>query len=91
VEKLENNTEEIFFATLPAKFQVTVSYLYFPPIVVGQINAPIYSDEGPARGISVLPQQQWPWWWLAILWLLIAVGLVTVCYGLWMLARWMAA
>jgi hypothetical protein len=82
LQTLPNNTEEILFPTLPAKFQVTVSYLYFPPIVFSQINAPIYSDEGLAREIKVLQQQQWPKWVLALLWLLIVIGFGTVCYAL---------
>jgi hypothetical protein len=89
VQTLSNNTDEILFPTLPAKFQVTVSYLYFPPIVFNQINAQIYSDEGPARVINVLPQEQWPRWVLAVLWTLILVGVIGVCYVLFIaLERW---
>jgi hypothetical protein len=90
IQTLPNNTEEILFPTLPPKFQVTVSYLYFPPLLASQINSLIYSDEGQARIITVLPQVQPPRWFMAILWLLLAIGVVTVCYGLWALARWAA-
>jgi hypothetical protein len=80
VQTLPNNTEEIVFVSLPAKFQVAVSYLCFPSITFNQINGPIYSDEGTARAINVLPQTQWPRWVLAVLWALVAVGAVTVMY-----------
>jgi hypothetical protein len=90
VQTLPNNTEEILFPALPAKFQVNLSYLYFPPTLYNQINGQIFSDDGPARVINVLPQVQLPWWVLAVLWALIGIGLITVCYGLWVLARWVA-
>jgi hypothetical protein len=79
--------KKILFAALPAQFQVTISYLYFPPIVFGQINAPIYCDEGSARQINVLPQPQRPRWVLAILWGLIVIGVIAVVYALFELVR----
>jgi hypothetical protein len=87
VQTLPNGTEEILFAALPAQFQVTISYLYFPPIVFGQINAPIYCDEGSARQINVLPQPQRPRWVLAMLWGLIVIGVIAVVYALFELVR----
>jgi hypothetical protein len=90
VQTLPNSTEEILFAVLPAQFQVTISYLYFPPIVVGQINAPIYCDEGSARVINVLPQPERPRWMLAMLWGLIVIGAIAVLYALFELVRWAA-
>jgi hypothetical protein len=87
VQGLPNGTEEILFPVLPPQFQVTVSYLYFPPLVFSQINAPIYSDEGPARVINVLPQAQWPRWLLAVLWGLVFIGAVAVVYALFEMVR----
>jgi hypothetical protein len=87
IQVLPNGTEEILFPALPAQFQVTVSYLYFPPLVFSQINAPIYSDEGPARVINVLPQPQWPRWLLAVFWCLVFIGAVAVVYALFELVR----
>jgi hypothetical protein len=86
-QRLPNNTEEIFFPTLPAKSQVTISYLYFPPATYDMINAQIYSDEGPARVINVLPQVRPPKWLLVILWILVGFGAVTVLYFLYELIR----
>jgi hypothetical protein len=87
VQALPNWTEEILFPALPARFQVTVSYLYFPPILFSQINAPIYSDEGLARVIDVLPQEQWPRWLSAMLGGLVLIGIIAVAYALFELVR----
>jgi hypothetical protein len=90
VQTAQNGTEEIFFEKLPAKFQVSVSYLYFPPLVAAQINAPIYSDEGAAKIINVLPQQQWPMWAQRTALGVLIVGAITILYALFALLRWMA-
>jgi hypothetical protein len=87
VQGLPNGTEEILFPALPARFQVTISYLYFPPILFSQINAPIYSDEGPARVINVLPQERWPRWLSAVLGGLVLIGIIAVAYALFELVR----
>jgi hypothetical protein len=78
---------EILFPALPVRFQVTVSYLYFPPIVFSQINAPIFSDEGPALVINVLPQEQWARWLSAVLGGLVLIGIIAVVYALFELLR----
>jgi hypothetical protein len=87
VQALPNWTEEILFPALPARFQVSVSYLYFPPILFSQINAPIYSDEGLARVIDVLPQEQWPRWLSVMLGGLVLIGIIAVAYALFELVR----
>ena len=83
VQKLPNCTEEILFPALPAQFQV----LYFPPIVFNQINLPIYSDEGLARQVNVLPQEQRPRWLNVILWGLIVIGAVALVYAFFEVVR----
>lgn len=88
IRPLPNGAEEIVFATFPAQFQLTVSYLYFHPIDYRQINLPIYSDEGKARVITVLPQQQLPRWITATGLVLITIGFFTVIYLLFLLGRW---
>ncbi len=57
--------------------QVTISYLYFPPIVVGQILGPVKSDEAMAKEIRTIPP---PKWLVALLWLLVFVGASTAVY-----------
>jgi hypothetical protein len=90
IQLLSNNTEEILIPTLPAKFQVTVSYLYSPPMTYNLINAPIYSDEGQARVVNVLQQIQLPKWQLTILWAFLILGIVSFFYLLYELIRWAA-
>jgi len=57
---LAGGGEEITFPALAPGQQVTVSYLYFPPLFFHQINLPISSDEGMARVLNVLPTPQLP-------------------------------
>jgi hypothetical protein len=45
-QTLPGGEEEILFPLLVSKQQVTISYLYFPPITFHSINLPIRSDEG---------------------------------------------
>jgi hypothetical protein len=52
--------EEILFPVLGPKQQVTVGYLYFPPVLFAHVNLPISSDEGQAKELRVLPTPQWP-------------------------------
>lgn len=49
---------EIIFPILVPKEQVTVSYLYFPPLLWSQINSHAKSDEGFAKIINVIPMPQ---------------------------------
>jgi hypothetical protein len=88
---LHGGGEEITFPVLAPGQQVTVSYLYFPPLVAGQINCPIISDEGRARVLNVLPKPQQPRWRLAISWFLMFIGFVTLVYLVIELALWIKA
>jgi hypothetical protein len=77
---LSGGGEEIVFPVLVPGQQVTISYLYFPPLLYLQINLPVRSDEGMARVINVLPTPQRPKWFRAALWTLAFVGAVTLLY-----------
>jgi hypothetical protein len=88
---LAGGGEQITFPVLVPGQQVTVSYLYFPPLHFSQINLPISSDEGMARVLNVLPTPQLPRWRLAILWALAFVGVITTVYLLAELAFWIQA
>lgn len=50
--------DEILFDKLVPKDQITISYLYFPPLTYSQINSYIQSDEGFAKQINVIPSPQ---------------------------------
>jgi hypothetical protein len=88
---LAGGGEEIMFPVLVPGQQVTVSYLYFPPLTWRQINLPISSDEGMARVLNVLPTPQLPKWRLAVLWVLVFVGVITSLYLVVELIFWLQA
>jgi hypothetical protein len=88
---LAGGGEEITFPVLVPGQQVTISYLYFPPLLFNQINLPISSDEGMARVINVLPTPQLPRWRLAVFWMFAFVGVVTSVYLIAELAFWLKA
>jgi hypothetical protein len=61
-----DGARELVFPVLVPSEQVTISYLYFPPLTWQQINSYTKHDEGFARVISVIPTPQYPWYvrWL---------------------------
>lgn len=85
VETLPGGGKEIVFPQLIPKKQITVSYLYFPPLLWSQINTHIESEEGPVKIINVLPTAQLPKWLLILLWLLIGYGFIGVVYTVYVL------
>lgn len=80
IETLPDGSRDIVIPTLVPGEQITVSYLYFPPVVVGQVNAGIRCDQGGAHPIPVLLQRQFPAWLNRTTVALILVGLVTIFY-----------
>jgi hypothetical protein len=71
--------EFIFLSIIPKK-QVTVSYLYFPPLTYTQINTHVESDEGPAKLVTALLQPQPPKWLIKVIWFLIVAGCISLIY-----------
>ena len=66
--------------------EVTVSYLYFPPLTFAGVNAGIKCDQGFARAIPVLLQRQYSKWVNSVVAVLMLLGLITVLYLLYKLA-----
>jgi len=90
VSTTPNGAAEILIPTLVPGEQVSVSYLYFPPVTWQQINAYAKSDETMAKVITVFPSPQLSRLALAGLWVLLLVGASTVIYWLFMLvAHWL--
>jgi hypothetical protein len=77
---LPDGSQEILFPKLVPGEQVVVSYLYFPPTTWNQVNAYVKSDEGLAKVIPVLLQQQFPTWITGGFLALCLVGLITTLY-----------
>lgn len=82
---IERNPEghgEIVIPILVPKEQVTISYLYFPPLIWNQINVNTKSDDGFARIINVIPIPQPNKAVLAGVWFLVFVGASFLFYWL---------
>jgi uncharacterized repeat protein (TIGR01451 family) len=73
---------EIVFPTLVPGEQVTITYLYFPPLIWSGVNSYIRSNEGMGRLVSVIPAIQYPRWVVRIIGFLLFLGFATALYGL---------
>ena len=80
VAREPGNVAEIIIPKLVPDEQITISYLYSPPVLWSQINAYTKSDEGFAKVLNVLPTPQLPRWVYRALWVLIFIGAATVLY-----------
>ncbi len=89
VSPLPAGGSEIVFATLVPNEQITVTYLYYPPVTWNQINAYTKFDQGMARVITVLPTPAQPMWLLRIGAVVLFVGLVATLYLLYLFGRWL--
>jgi hypothetical protein len=86
---IERNPEgggEIILPSLVPKEQVTVSYLYFPPLLFSQINVNTKSDDGFAKILNVIPMPQPSKAVLGVVWILVFVGASFIFYWLIKLA-----
>jgi hypothetical protein len=77
---LPGGGREILFPTLVPGEQVTVAYLYFPPVLFNQINSYTKSDEGLAKIVQVLPTPQLAPWLRRLSFTLVVIGAATVIY-----------
>ena len=58
IQRNADGSGDIVFPTLVPKEQVTISYLYFPPLLWNQIHIDTKSDEGFAKILNVIPMPQ---------------------------------
>lgn len=89
VNTLPNGSKEILFPTIIPKKEITISYLYFPPLTWSNINTHIESDEGPAKVVQVLLQQQVNPIILKSMWLFIILGFATTIYFVISFLKWL--
>lgn len=82
-EDLPDGTRDIVIPSLVPGEEVTVSYLYFPPLTAAGVNAGIKCDQGFAQAIPVLLQRQYPKWVNRILAGLLVVGIIATLYLLY--------
>ena len=71
---------EICIPVLVPSEQISISYLYFPPVTWSQISGWVKCDEGMAKAIQVIPSPPPPKPILWLLWALTFVGASTVMY-----------
>jgi hypothetical protein len=83
VKELPGGQKEIVIPKLIPKKQITITYLYFPPLTWEKVNTHLESDVGSIKVLNVLPTVQPPKWLLIIIWLLIGYGVIAVLYTLY--------
>jgi hypothetical protein len=81
VVQLPDGSMEILIPKLVRSEQVTVSYLYFPPITWDKINLYTKSDEGFAKIVSVLPTPPAPRSLVLAVWSLAFIGFCVLAYA----------
>ncbi len=89
IERTDGGIAEIVIPRLVADEQVTVSYLYSPPLLWSQIHAYTKSNEGFAKALNVLPTPQLPKWLVNLIWSLVFVGAVSIIYLIVGLIKWL--
>jgi hypothetical protein len=80
VRNLPNGGAEIIFPRLVQNEQVSIAYLYSPPVVYSQIHAGIRHSDGFATEVTALPTPQYPPWILRGLLLLLILGSIALFY-----------
>lgn len=80
VERNSDGVAEILIPKMVPGEQITISYLYFPPLLWSQIHSYTKSDEGFAKALNVLPTPQLPKWVLNILRVILFIGVVSILY-----------
>jgi len=76
--QLPSGGTDLVFPKLVPGQQLTVTYLYFPPLTAAQVNTGCRSDEGFAKIISILWLPQQPLWRRAVAFGLMTAGVVGV-------------
>jgi hypothetical protein len=87
VETLPDGSKDIVIPTLIPGEQLTISYLYFPPLTFAQVNQGIKCDQGFAHVIPVLLQRQFPRWFNYVVGAVLLAGVGVVAYFVYRVAR----
>jgi hypothetical protein len=88
VEDVSSGGRDIVVPTLVPGEQITLSYLYFPPHTVVDINAGIKHDGGFAQQIPVLLQRQYGKLFNITAGVLMLIGAISAIYLLYLLGSW---
>jgi hypothetical protein len=82
IERNPDGSGEIILPILVPREQVTISYLYFPPLIWSEINTDVKSNEGFAKLINVIHVPRYSPWILGTLWFFVFFGLYAFTSGL---------
>ncbi len=82
INELPDGSFELLIPLLVPGEQITVTYLYYAPQTVANINSYTKSDDGLVRVLTMLPSPQMNPWLARMLWFLIATGGVTLIYAI---------
>ncbi len=82
LQEVPGSGPDIVFPALVPGEQVTISYIYFPPLVYNQVNSYVKSEEGFARVITVLPQPQNPKWFNVMATVFFLLGVIAAVYAI---------
>lgn len=82
IERNADGSGEIVIPVLVPKEQITVSYLYFPPLLWSQVNTSTKSDDGFAKVINVVPMPRPSKAAIYAVWGLMFVGASFILYWL---------
>ena len=88
IENVATGGSEIVIPIMVPGEQITISYLYFPPLTWDRINEYAKSDEGFAKILNVIPTPRPPKWVTRVLWCLVFVGIVAMVYAAVEVMRW---
>ncbi len=80
IVELDGGVKEIQIPKLIPDEQVTISYLYFPPLVWDQISAYNKHDDGYFKIINVIPAPMYPKWAQKLIQVILGVGVLTILY-----------
>jgi len=85
---LPGGGKEIVIPSLIPGEQVSISYLYYPPLTFDQIHSAIRHSEDFAKYLDVLPSPQPAKWQIRLAAILMFIGTVAIIYGIVDLLRW---
>lgn len=79
---------ELILPTLVAQEQITISYLYFPPMLWSDVVGPVKCDEGMGKSINVTASTPWPRPFQWLVWGMAFLGASSaVAWLFWLITR----
>jgi hypothetical protein len=80
VVSLPNGGKEILIPILVPREQITINYLYYPPLIWREVNTTEKSEEGLARRVGILLTRRHPKWFRFLSVVMFLLGLATFIY-----------